>query len=693
VKILTTLERLVACDTETTGLNVWQGDAPFAFSFCDEEGCTGYFEFPVNPFTRRVQYEDRPKELRELREFFGNPEIDKVFHNAKFDIRMIETNVGPVRGKIHETMFAAHACNSDEINYRLKDLCQKYADFPIDDQIALKKAVITLRRKAKKLDWKISSVVAPDYWLTQYWDELGVDKAYKKLCKEYAVYDAERTMLLWKFYENLMEEFEVRHVYDQEMRLFPVVYAMETRGVRVSLKEIDRLTKAHRVTEAEALTTINQYGEEALTKGVFKDNVKKFNPNSPIQLGQLLYDYLWLKPPPKSKSIKTRKRKTTKPTDTDTLKKLAEHHELPDIILRYRSSRKGIEQMTAYSLRLIHHADCVKLHADFQQVGPKTGRFACRNPNLMQVATAQTSRGAHPIDSRAPFGPAPHCVWYCIDYSQQEVRICADISQETNMLKIIKRGGEIHTDCANHVWGGFGDSAVAAALQALGLQFGSEDVSDSADQARKKFKGHTKQRTALNWLEHWKGDIVAAEGSLGKKNTRNKAKMVIFNKLYGGGLSAIMTLAGVRESEARKIMRDYDKAFPGLTPWMHEVQRYGRSHGHVLTAFGRKITVDPNYAYRGVNYVVQGSAADLMKRAMLQCTEYFQQHKVKAWIVLTVHDELIFEFDKREPRMRHVRALKRLMENHGGTFSIPIPTDVERVDRKWNVRKKVLWCK
>src|SRR3990167_3844589 len=98
--------KVIACDTETTGVNVWQGCRPFCFTFCNEKGKTGYFYWKVNPSTRRpiIKLED----LREMQEFFSDPNISKVFHNAKFDMWMLKAIGVEVKGRVEDTLLAAH---------------------------------------------------------------------------------------------------------------------------------------------------------------------------------------------------------------------------------------------------------------------------------------------------------------------------------------------------------------------------------------------------------------------------------------------------------------------------------------------------------------------------------------------------------------------------------------------------------
>ena len=694
--------KYIAEDTETTGLSVWRGAAPFAFSFCNDEGDTEYFEFPVDPWTRTVQYSKRPAEWRALRRLHADPNVTIVMHNAKFDVRHIRYNVGVFRCQLEETMFAVHCCNSGELNLGLKPLAKKYADYPDKDQKELQSAIVKLRCKAKKLGWKIGTKVSEDYWLCMYAVELlgDCEEAHRilRLCRKYAVGDAERTMLLWIFFNEKMKELGVRKTYRQEMRLWPTTYAMEERGVRIDPDELKKLDKAYRIDEEQHDHFIQEAGRAALKAGVLRnkkgERLAAFNPNSHPQLASVIYDHLKLKPP-----AQRGKSQAARPTNADALLELSASSELPDHILKHRGAVKARQFLASYRSYMVYDEELHywKLHADFNQVGPRTGRYSCRTPALHQVASKSAGRAKNPIDVRAPFGPAPGCIWYCPDYSQLEVRIFADLAQERELLRIINSGVHVHSACANHVWGGNTDVAIDNAIDALGMRRVDDKAQDSEAsmlmaKMRAKYKGKTDWHTAKNWLEAYDFDIVKAEEDCKKKNTMNKGKLAIFTKIFGGGIPAIMNLMKCSRDYAAQFLKEYTLAFPDMEPFMRRTTADGRREGCVWTAFGRRIAVDPEFAYRGVNYRVQGSAADLMKRALRLCEAYLRDNDVRGWIVMTIHDEIIFEFERGQPRMEHVKNLCRLMEDDGGVFSIPMLTTCEAVDKRWVDKRKCHWA-
>ncbi len=764
--------RVLTCDTETTGLSPWKGDQPFAFSFCNEDGDTAYHEFPVDPKTRRVMYERDPKLRSNLRTFFRNPNVAKVFWNAKYDVRMINFALDiRVAGPIHEGMFAAHACNPSELTYALKPWTKKYAGYSDEDQDLLQKATVHLRRAAKARGWKIHEQVEADYWLCFYADVLLPDDPelaaqYKELCRQYAIQDAERTMLAWLFTQEKMRELGVEQVYADEMDLWPATMEMEDRGVRVDLKIVESQRKQYEAERDFFRGRLMEAGEEARLAGSLDTRVhgmvtqvdrlksgrvrrirmvglapnlmkekwfafkhvegsyqideatvdvgdaievhepfkqKQFNPGSDEQLAKLLYDHMALKVP-ENPYKKKKKRSVQRPVDADTLLELSADTELVDDILSWRASEKALDFLKAYELGIERVMDemgrsfCL-LHADFNQCGPRSGRFSCKRPNLQQAASKSTGRSAKPIDTRSSFGPRPGYVWYCIDYSQLEVRIFADLCKESEMLRIIRSGKHIHKACADHVWG-FRDGhatspAIKAAIHAMGYAYANTQLdTPQQKELRHSFAGVSEEEAAERWLASFDGSIVNAEASIDRENSKNKAKLAIFTRLFGGGIPSIMNLMKCSREDAKAFLDEYSEAFPDMGPWMKDVTRKARQEGCAWTAYGRRIVLDDlDKAYRAVNYRVQGSAADLMKRGMRYSYQYFKENQIDGGLVMTIHDELVFEFALHEPRMEHVLNLKTIMEDHGGAFEIAMPCEVKVVRQAWNKKEDLKWVK
>jgi DNA polymerase I-like protein with 3'-5' exonuclease and polymerase domains len=653
--------KLVACDTETTGLGVWHGDAPFAFSFWNEYDESYYIEC------------------------FADKSVTKVFHNAKFDVRIMENAFGiKVRGRIEETMFAAHACNNIEPTFKLKSLAAKYQDIPHDDAASLQRWVIKLRNKAKKLGYTRADDPHGDYWMPRHFanlEEYEDDKDFQDhadLCEVYAVRDVERTMRLWEMYDYFMDELEVRDTYEREMALWPVTYAMETRGVLVDPEQIEiELENCHQEMK-KSMRVLKQYAGRG------------FNPNSPKQLSKLLYTKLKL-------PILERTATNMPSTKATVLEKL--NHPVVDALLRYRAYEKAASTFFGNfkNLRVEDEDDQWQIHTDFNQVGPKTGRFSCRQPNLQNVSNPKTSRSKHAIQARNVFIPRPGFKWYAFDYSQLEVRVFAHRSRDEAMLYTIEKGIKLHKYYAEAGWGGEDNMAGIDAL-VHSLELNEEEPSTKkVAKAWKilKWKPGKKDPKAYAeaWFERHNWSIVDAEDALGKEVVYTAAKTVVFAKLFGGGVNPVMAQTGMSESQARMFLRKFDTAFSGIKRHSNEMIREGQINGFIRNDYNRRLEVDPEKAYRATNHGVQSGAADLMKDGMLKVDMYLRRMRdkrgIEAYLVMTIHDELVVEIREGHDHMWLLRKIARLMEDHEGRFSIPMPVECDQIQGRWSEKKPV----
>ncbi len=687
---------LIACDTETTGVDVWHGDEPFTICFVQQDGTRTGFEWPVDGWTRTVMPVE--EELEEVRLILEDPDTDKVFHNAKFDVRILWNAFGiKTRGVIHDTMFMSHIANSQE-PHGLKILAEKYLRWSSKDQDDLRKRVKQLRRKAEKLGWEIGrdwnrdiegnwqskAVVDADYWLPK---AMGDED---DLCLEYCFQDCERTMLLFDMYKN--EAFpllssECGHsmwdVYVKELELWGSTWDMETRGVKIDPDQVQVEIKEWRKNALQRVASIKKASGRS-----------DFNVNSSQQLADLLYNRL---------GIPCLKR-TPKGAPATSMDALIPHegHPVVDDLFTYKAAKQGLQHFF-YKYDTLPDLDGT-LHTDFNQVGPSTGRFSCRRPNLQNVANALSSRSPSPLQARRPFVVREGFEWHCYDYSQLELRIFADVAQEQVMLKALAEGKDLHSASANKAWGGKGNpAAIRAARHAL--EFDHAAGSGGVDNEEViKVWNHSgvrlgsrpplskQQEVCEKWLEEFDYDIEKAEESLFKKTTRAKAKMIMFARIFGGGPNAVKDLLFVTYEEAVQFMNEWAIAFPRIEEYIKSYSRQAEIDGYIMTCFGRRLEVDPDYSYRAVNYNVQGSAADALKRAMRRINRQLRQPAWKKYdthMIMTVHDELILETPVKWANHHPLQdRIQFLMEDHGGAFGVETPTGIERVRHRWSDKEK-----
>lgn len=665
----------IAWDVESTGLRPYHGDRPFAVSMCDVHGNTRFWDWPVDPFTRKVDYTANSGAVDQVSAILTDPSIIKVGHNHKFDARMVEVAWGVhIAGELHETMFAARVWNSQEPSLKLKLLAEKYLDYPKDDETALQKAVVSARAKGRKLGWNLGEKTEQDYWTPKAFDSLNA------LCEQYAIGDVERTICLHLLFQKKLLEDGLMAVYEREMRLWYTVYKMESRGVRLHRKQA-RIEladcKDRALKEKHKLFAIVGY---------------EFNPNSDQQVSRICFD--------ERKLVVDKQTAGGKPSTG--WKSLIIHVSDPFVraLFDYRAADHGIgffEQYLDLSTPDALNPGGFVLRSSFEQSSASTGRFGSRQPNLQNVPTRSNPTGAIPPAARRPFGPRPGYVWYAFDYSQLEFRIMADCSQDPNMLAAISSGRDVHSEVADIAWGSSNNpAAIVAAINALEIEhYATNNSLVEATWLSLHVKPNEHRSSmdnsfiARSWLESFNWSIVQAEASVGKKNSRDTAKTVMYAKMYGGGATAVVAQLRCPLDTAKSILDDINTKFPGIKQYSYAAANFGRNHGYIVNAYGRKCQVDTDFAYRAVNYVIQGGAADLIKHAMIRCDDYLVSLGIDAHLVLTIHDELVFEFAVGQNKLAYLRTLKRTMEDHGNRFGVPLPVECSRITSSWDKKVKM----
>lgn len=646
---------IIAVDTECTGANYWQGARPFAFSFCTEEGKTAFVRFKVDLFSRKVI--PTSEGFTDIDKLLRDPTTDKVFHNAKFDIRMLEGMGFVIRGGIHDTVYAVHCCDSKQPNYKLKRLAKTLADFPDDDEKEVKKSVIEQRKVGKKKGWLLGEKVEEDYHLAD-----------PKILESYARKDAERTMLLWLFFRKEMKRLRTWDSYQREMKLHPITYSMEKRGVRFLRKEC--------IQEVASWEKKVEDGEA---------EIEREAPGVNINSGQQLVKY-FLSQGATFQRLTKKGRPSVDAKSIDLL--AAQGIKLAKRIKEVRSSERALSTFKQYISLAVKNktTNDWEIHCDYQQIGPVTGRFSCRKPNMQNVSDPLGSQGDVIFEGRKVFGPRNGYWWLHFDYSQLETVLFAEISGEKFIQNALKSGRDLHSETANRVWGGKDNPLGIEKIMSL---------------------GHSRKYSIELMRSHdW--DIVKAEASIGHKGSRKHAKMLLFLKIFGGHIPAAMELLGVTEEEAGGIIGDYDRAFPGVNKFIRETARLARADRFVWDLYGRRISVDPDYAYQATNYKVQGTAASLIKDRMIAVDDYLTElrnrgykmefgkdnwevQSIDAHLLLTIHDELVIEIRKDQVYAGILRRIADIMIDHGGRLkTMDLKVKCEVSTQKWSQKSKLV---
>lgn len=349
-------------------------------------------------------------------------------------------------------------------------------------------------------------------------------------------------------------------------------------------------------------------------ENVFEQAGVRFNLASPKQLGEVLFEKLKLDP--KAKTTKTGQYATGE----DVLAKLAHQHKIVDDILGFRELTK-LKSTYVDALPALVNPRTGRIHTSYAQAVAVTGRLSSNNPNLQNIPI-RTEKGR---EIRKAFVPrdADH-VLMSADYSQIELRIVAAISGDPNMCQAFRLGKDIHTATAAKVFG-----------------VDEKDVT---------------------------------------KEQRYKAKSVNFGIIYGQGTFGLAENLGIRNSEAKAIIDNYKKEFSGINAYMTETVAKAKELGYVETLLGRKRWLrdigSSNFTVRGfaernaVNSPIQGTAADMIKLAMIEIHGRLRQSGLASKMILQVHDELVFDVRKDE-----VETLKPLVL-HAMRSALPLPNGV-----------------
>ena len=345
----------------------------------------------------------------------------------------------------------------------------------------------------------------------------------------------------------------------------------------------------------------------------------RFNLASPKQLGEVLFDKLKLDP--KAKKTKTGQYATGE----EVLVKLATQHKICNDILVFRELTK-LKSTYVDALPALINPKTNRVHTSYAQAIAVTGRLSSNNPNLQNIPI-RTDRGR---EIRKAFIPRnENYVLVSADYSQIELRIVAAISGDQNMCEAFKTGKDIHTATAAKVF-----------------------------------------------------NVAESEVT---KEMRYKAKSVNFGIIYGQGAFGLAENLGISRTEAKEIIDNYKKEFPSIQEYMDKTIQFAKTNGYVETLMGRKRWLkdigSANFTLRSfaernaINSPIQGTAADMIKIAMIKIQDEFKKRKFKSTMLLQVHDELVFDVLKEE--LEIVKPVILNCMQHALTLPNDVPTDAE----------------
>lgn len=571
--------RLLAVDTETTSL-IARNARLVGISLCADLKRAwyipiGHLDAAGNPAEGQL---DGREVLVALKPFFLSPAITKVAHNLKYDFMVIKQQWGiELAGPLADTLIAAYLLESEGRSLKLDALC--------------------LQRGVKMTSF--AEVVAGDK-REDCFAYVDIDKAGIYSCE-----DVYGTLLLWQEFEPLLGDNGLSGLFHEvEMPIVVILARMELAGICLDPTVLAALS----VEFTGKLVILEQQ--------IYALAGHPFNINSPAQMAEILFEEQGLP--------HGRKTKTGFSTDVRVLEQLAKKHELPALILRYRTLTK---LLTTYVNKLSQLQDprTGRIHSSFNQAVAATGRLSSSDPNLQNIPI-RTEEGGR---IRGAFVPGEGLVFLSADYSQIDLRVLAHYSQDTALLTAFRSGEDIHARTAAEI---FGVSPL----------------------------------------------LITSE-------MRRVAKSINFGIVYGMSSFGLAGQLDIGRKEAQRFIDRYFHLYTGVEKFMQDIVIKAREKGYVTTLLGRRRAVPEinsknkvrrEFAERiAINTPIQGTAADIIKLAMIRCEKATLDSGLSARMLLQVHDELVFELPESE--LEQTRPLVKEAMEHAMRLDVPLVVNFE----------------
>ncbi len=533
-------------DTETTSVDANNAEL-VGLAFAIRPGEAYYVPIPENQ-------EEAKSIVQEFKSVLENEQISKVGQNIKYDIIVLKWYDVTVKGQLFDTMLA-HYLIEPELRHNLNYMAETYLGYqPV--------SIESLIGKKGKNQGSMRDVPVED-------------------AKEYAGEDVDITLQLKNYFEPQLKQAKLETLfYDMEVPLVQVLAELEFSGVKV---DTNFLANYSEVLAKDI---------DRLEQQIYELAGIKFNIASPKQVGEILFDHL---------KIPYRWKKTASgqySTDEEKLTEYAKEFPIADSILQHRGLSK-LKSTYVDALPQLVNPKTKRIHSSFNQALTATGRLSSNNPNLQNIPI-RTAEGRKVREAFIP-RDENHLI-LAADYSQIELRIVAEISQDKAMLEAFQAGHDIHRATASLVYEVPYDTV-------------------NADQ-------------------------------------RRAAKTINFAILYGAGAHNISKQLEIKRTEAGELIEQYFRKYSGLKQYMDNSVQIAREQGYVTTLLGRRRYLrdinSKNAVVRGhaernaMNTPIQGTAADMIKLAMINIHKAFQQRAIQSKMILQVHDELVFDVQQSE---------------------------------------------
>jgi DNA polymerase-1 len=553
-----------------------------------------------------------------MREALADATLPKHVHDLKAVLRALEPHGVALAGAITDVMLESYLLNPTHSSHTLVDMAARTTSLALTHQATKENP-----NDPKRLAEAAAAVVRLARVLGEQMDEAAVAQPRELLRDEPGLGGAITTEMLFADKASAAEGVGVAAavrrnatgVLNEESTLEDVYRLLDLPLVPVLL----HMEQAGVRVDSDVLREMSSrlaVTIDDLAERVYASTGHRFNINSPKQLGDVLFNKMDLPKPTKHGKGKVIS------TAQDVLEDLAAHHEVPALVLEYRQLQK-LKGTYLDALPVLADAQG-RIHTTFNQVGTATGRLSSTNPNLQNIPV----RTAVGREIRAAFIAAPGNLLMSADYSQIELRLMAHFSQDPLLLDAYRTGKDIHTLTA--------------------------------------------------------AEVFEVDAETMDKETRARAKAVNFGIVYGISPFGLAAQLGVEQRVAKEYIERYFERYKGVGAFIERTLETVRRDQSVRTAFGRVRPIpdiqsrNPNqrgFAERtAVNTPLQGTAADLIKIAMLRIDAAMRARGLRSTMTLQVHDELLFDVVPDEAEEMQ-ELVKHEMESAAG-FTVPIVAEV-----------------
>ncbi|MFH1015563.1 MAG: DNA polymerase I, partial [Chloroflexota bacterium] len=572
-----------ALDTETDSLDPMTANlVGLSFSPAKDEA----YYIPVGHIgLQEIQQLPLPQVIEKIKPLLEDANLPKIAHNGKFDMTILAENNVNVSNVSFDSMVAAYLLNEKSLS--LKNLAFSRLNLEMV---------------------QITDILGTGP------KQLAMSQVEIKQAGDYACADADITLRLSELLGSDLQEGGLWKLFaDVEMPLVPVLLAMESNGVAIDTKLLNELSQ--------------QLGGQLarIEKQIYESVGREFNINSPAQLGPVLFEEL--------KLPTTRKGKGKYSTEAAVLEELRGTHPVIEYILEYRQLSK-LKSTYIDALPSLINRKTGRLHTSFNQTRTTTGRLSSSDPNLQNIPI----RGDLGKQVRRAFIAPPGAILLAGDYSQIDLRVLADLSQDPALLSAFRNDEDIHT-------------ATAALL------LGIEPAKVTADM-------------------------------------RRLAKTVNFGIIYGMSEYGLEQATELSREEASKFIAAYFEKYPRVKGYLQATKDQARKMGYVQTILGRRRYIpEINSANRiireaaermAINMPVQGTSADIIKVAMVNLHREMLDRKLKSKMILQVHDELVFEVPESE--LETMRQIVPDIMSSAIQLSVPLKVDL-KTGKNWGEMK------